>query len=248
MEKFTVDGIVIKTSVTGESDRIVWVLTRDRGIIRAFAKGARGTKSRMHPGTSLFAYCSFFVSEKNGVYNINEADVKEIFFDLRKSMETLTLAQYFCEVILKITPEKCDEEIYLRLLLNSLHFLCKGKKHELLIKSVFELRLACASGYMPSLVACDNCGEFATDIMGFDSVSGKLYCSRCGNFSVIASLPLSVVSAMRHICFSEFSAVFSFELPDEMLKLLNKMTETYLKNAIGQDFNLLKYYSDICKG
>ena len=43
MEKFTVDGIVIKSSVTGEADRIVWVLTRNRGIIRAFAKGARGT-------------------------------------------------------------------------------------------------------------------------------------------------------------------------------------------------------------
>ena len=71
MEKFTVDGVVIKTSVTGEADRIVWVLTRDRGIIRAFAKGARGTKSRLHGGTSLFCYCEFTFSEKNNVYNIN---------------------------------------------------------------------------------------------------------------------------------------------------------------------------------
>ena len=159
MEKFTIDGVVIKTSVTGESDRIVWVLTRDRGIIRAFAKGARGTKSRLHSGTSLFCYCDFTFSEKNNVYNVSEALIKEVFFDLRKSMVTLTLSQYFCEVLMKCVPEKCEEEIYLRLLLNSFHFLCKGTKPDLLVKSVFELRLACVAGYMPSLIACNNCSD-----------------------------------------------------------------------------------------
>ncbi len=64
MEKFTVDGLVIRVSATGESDRIVWVLTRSRGLIRAFAKGARGTKSKLHGGTSLFTYCDFSFYEK----------------------------------------------------------------------------------------------------------------------------------------------------------------------------------------
>ena len=67
MEKFNIEGIVIKTSVTGESDKILWILTRNRGIIRAFAKGARGTKSRLHSGASLFAFCDFAVYEKNDV-------------------------------------------------------------------------------------------------------------------------------------------------------------------------------------
>ena len=245
MEKFTVDGIVIKSSVTGEADRIVWVLTRSRGIIRAFAKGARGTKSRLHGATSLFAFCTFMFTEKNNVYNINEAEIKEVFFDLRKSMETLTLAQYFCEVISKAIPENSDEDIYLRLLLNSLHFLSKGAKHELLIKSVFELRLAASAGFMPSLVACDICGEFITDIMYFDCQTGLLYCEGCGHGKMLPRLPSSVVSAMRHICFSDFSKIFSFELSEENLTVLNRMTETYLKGVIGQDFRLLKYYNDI---
>ena len=41
MEKINTDGVVIKTSVTGESDLILFILTRSRGLIRAFAKGAR---------------------------------------------------------------------------------------------------------------------------------------------------------------------------------------------------------------
>mgnify|MGYP003308565175 CR=1 FL=1 len=245
MEKFTVDGVVIRTSVTGEADRIVWVLTRNRGIIRAFAKGARGTKSRLHGGTSLFAYCDFSFSEKNNVFNINETVIKEVFFDLRKSMETLALAQFFCEVISKIIPENCDEEIFLRLLLNSLYFLCKGEKSELLVKSVFELRLVSAAGYMPSLIGCADCGEYITENMYFDCSTGELFCSVCGKGLMVPFVSSAVISAMRHICFSDFSKIFSFELPEEQLVQLNRLTESYLKSALGQEFKLLEYLSDM---
>lgn len=245
MEKFTSDGIVIKTSVTGEADRIVWILTRNRGIIRAFAKGARGTKSRLHGGTSLFAYCTFLFSEKNDVYNVYEAQIKNIFFDLRKDMETLTLAQYFCEVIVKTVTDKFDEEIYLRLLLNSLHFLCKGDKNRLLIKSVFELRLMCEEGYMPSLVSCKKCGEFFSDSMYFNTMTGELYCDECGKNTGLQCVSGNIIAAMRHICYSDFSKIFSFELSDGSLEVLNGICERYLKNVTGQDFNLLKYFSNI---
>lgn len=245
MEKFTVDGIVIRTSVTGEADRIVWILTRDRGLIRAFAKGARGTKSRLHSSTSLFAYCEFSFSEKNNVFSVREALLKEVFFDLRRDMQTLTLAQYFCEIISKIIPENCNEDFYLRMLLNSLHFLCKGNKPPLLIKSVFELRLTCAVGYMPSLVACDNCGEFLTDTMYFDCQSGMLLCGKCGYGKKLADVPSAVVSTMRHICYSDFNKIFSFELGEDNLTILNRITERYLKNSVEQDFKLLDYFFDI---
>ncbi len=245
MERFTVDGIVIRTSVTGEADRIVWVLTRNRGIIRAFAKGARGTKSRLHGGTSLFAYCTFTFSEKNNVYNIYEAQVKEIFFDLRKSMETLTLAQYFCEVILKVMPENSDEEIYLRLLLNSLHFLCKGSKNELQIKSVFEMRLATEAGFMPAVIGCDECGEYSGDTMFFDCATGRLFCGNCGRGKPFPEVPSGVIEAIRHICFSDFSKIFSFEMPENSLVQLNRLTEQYIKSIFGQEFRLLDYFKEI---
>ena len=245
MEKFNVDGIVIKTSVTGESDKILWILTRNRGIIRAFAKGARGTKNRLHSGTSLFAYCDFAVYEKNDVFHINEAQVKEIFFDLRNDISTLTLAQYFCEVMLKTLPETVSGEEYLRLLLNSLHFLCTKEKPMLLIKSVFELRLTALAGFMPSLVACDKCGEFETDTMYFNCDNGLLYCKNCGKYTDAPSFPLSVITAMRHIIFSQFSKIFSFEISEDLLETLNFITGKYIENAFQQKFKLLDYFNSV---
>jgi len=242
MEKFTVDGVVIKTSVTGEADLIVFVLTRSRGIIRAFAKGARGTKSRLHAGCSLFAYCSFSFYEKNGVYNVTEAEIKEIFFELRNDISRLALAQYFCEILLKILPDGEEDEEYLRLTLGALFYLCAGKKDILLIKSVFEMRIAVISGYAPSVHACVNCGEFMTDKMLFNCITGELFCERCGDWLTVPVVPYSVIAAIRHIVFSEPEKVFAFTLGEDLAPVLTKLTETYIQNVFQQKFNLLDFF------
>ncbi|MCH5199048.1 MAG: DNA repair protein RecO [Oscillospiraceae bacterium] len=245
MEKFTVDGIVIKTSVTGESDIIVFVLTRSRGIIRAFAKGARGTKSRLHAGCSLFAYCSFSFYEKNGVYNVTEAEIKEIFFELRSDMARLALAQYFCEILLKTLEEGETDSEYLRLTLGALYYLCAGKKDILLIKSVFEMRIASVSGYAPPVHACAECGEFSSENMMFNCLTGELFCESCGDPAILPSVPFSVIAAIRHIVFSEPEKVFAFTLKEELTPVLSRLTEKYLQNCFQQKFNLLEFFRTV---
>ena len=61
--KFTTDGLIIKETNVGESDRAVIVLTRDRGVISAFASGARKPKSRNAAGTALLSYSSLTMTE-----------------------------------------------------------------------------------------------------------------------------------------------------------------------------------------
>ncbi len=242
MEKFTVEGVVIKTGITGESDRIVCVLTSERGVIKAFANGARGTKNKLHAGSSLFTYGTFSFTEKNGIFTLNEVEIKNVFFDLRNELEGLALAQYFCEVLLQCVPHGNSEPEYLRLMLNSLHFLCKGNKPALLIKAVFELRVCCLAGYMPSLVACDGCAEYETPSMYFDCQTGLLFCKNCGAGKNLPEIPLSVISAMRYVVFSEFEKSFSFGLNPELLKKLNRLTELYLSNCFQEKFRTLDFF------
>lgn len=244
MERFTVDGVVIKTGVTGESDLIVWILTRDRGVVRAFAKGARSTKSRLHGSVSQFSYGMFTFFENKGVFTLSEGVLNESFFALRNNFETLTFAQYFCEIILKCVEENTDTEDYLRLFLNCLHFLCEGKKNPVLIKTVFELRFACIAGFAPMLVACDGCGAYETDTMYFDCMTGKLFCGECGRTGSLPSLKASGVAVMRHIVYSKFSSVFSFEADTETLKSVTRLTQQYLQNSVQQRFKVLSYLID----
>ncbi|MBR0510457.1 MAG: DNA repair protein RecO [Clostridia bacterium] len=242
MQIFTDDGLVLKAGVTGEADMILHVLTRSHGIIRTFAKGARGAKSRLHAVSTPFSFADFTFSEKNGVYNVREAQIKTIFFRLREDMALLALGQYFCEVLLRSLPEDTESDEYLRLTLNTLHFLCEGTLPPLLLKAIFELRIASVSGYMPQLVACDTCGEYRTEEMYFDALSGKLYCSACGRGMPIPKVPYSVIETMRNVVFAPFGKIFSVSPPPEELPSLNRLTETFLQNSFQINYRLLSFF------
>ena len=104
--KFKTKGLVLKQQNIGERDRLVWVLTEDRGILRAFARGAKNIKSPKCAGTGLLSYSSLTVFEGRDSYSIDEAEALEQFVGLRQDIENMSLAQYFCELCLHLCPEK----------------------------------------------------------------------------------------------------------------------------------------------
>lgn len=241
---FNSDAIVLKIVKTGESDRLITFLTRDRGIIKAFAKAADRPKNKLHMSTNLFCYGNFTFYDGSKAIKVEECDLNETFFGLQKDIETLSLAQYFNELIIETAPVEGDANEYMRLLLNSLYFLSNGQKNRQLMKSIFELRLACAIGYMPSLVACKECGEFETDYMFFDEHTGELFCKNCtGNHG--RQYALEVITGMRHIVFSELNKLFTLTMSKKNIPMLNTATEYYLLNVVQKKFKSLDFYKSI---
>ncbi len=245
--KTTVEGLVINEKNTGESNRLVTILTRDRGVIRAFANGARKIKSRSVAATDLLCYSSFTIFKSKDTYSIDEASPNEVFFELRSDIVKLSLAQYFCELAAVIVPENVESEVYLRTLLNSLHFLVTDKRDINLIKAVTELRLISAAGYTPDLVACTACGEFESREMWFDTAEGVLYCGNCAPMCPPGAMavPPGVLAAMRHIIYSEFAKLYNFSLPEDQVKQLAAVSEKYLKNQLERGFNTLDFYHSL---
>ena len=212
MTKISAAGLVIKEQNIGEYDRLITVLTARHGLIRAFSRGAKKAKSKKLSATALLTYSDFTFTKTKDTYAVEDAVAKEVFFELREDIVKTALAQYICELAYEFCEQDYESEEILRLFLNSLYFLKEGKKSPLFIKSVTELRLLSRSGYMPALVACDECGEYETERMSFCPHSGKLYCSSCVPPQYSVGLSLSVVRAMRHIVFSDFDKIFSFSL------------------------------------
>lgn len=77
----------------------------------------------------------FFYLQRRDKYIINDAQPLEVFFDLRSDIETLSLAQYFCELVSVLAPEEAAAGDFLRLVLNALHFLAKRKRPSVINKS-----------------------------------------------------------------------------------------------------------------
>ena len=240
--KLSTDGLIIREQQTGEDDRLVTLLTRDYGVLRAFVRGAKRIKSRSQSATQLFAYGKFSIYRGKDAYAIDEAQPIEIFFDLRNDIEALSLAQYFCELAGELAPVEDDAAEYLKLTLNALHMLSKNKRSHPQLKAIVELRMMSLSGYMPDLVACGDCGEFADNGMFFSPVEGQVFCGECVGDHTCIALPNGVLSAMRHICYVENAKLFNFNLHDDGMQLLADVTENFLLTQTAKKFKTLDFY------
>ena len=159
MVKITAPGLVIREQNIGEADKLITVLTAKHGLVRAFSRGAKKTKSKKLAATSLLSYADFTFTKTRDAFSVEEALIKEVFFELRNDVQKMALAQYFCELAYEFCEEDFESEEILRLFLNALWLLKEDKKTPSFIKAVTELRLMSLSGYMPDLVACEKCGE-----------------------------------------------------------------------------------------
>ena len=239
--KLNTDGLIIREHRTVEDDRLVTLLTRDYGVIRAFVRGAKRAKSRFQSSTQLFSYAKFSIYRGKDAYSVDEAQPIKIFFGLRDDIQKLSLAQYFCELVGELAPVEAQADEYLRLMLNALYLLSDGKRSPEQLKAIVELRRLCLSGYMPDLTYCGDCdGE--SDAMLFSPVEGKIFCADCSSNHTGILLPSGVLAAMRHICYCEDGKLFSFNLGGDSLNCLCDITERYLLIQTDRKYKTLDFY------
>ncbi len=236
------DGIIINEKPLKDKDKIITVLTRERGVISIFANGAKVGKHSS--ATGLLAYSDLSLASTRGdSYVLKDAVPKQVFFRLREDLTVLSLAQYFAELTYELCPreDKADEE--LSLILNALHLLCDGKKDISLIKSVTELRLLTLAGYMPAVECCCECGcDLKDETLFFDYTTGEFFCEKCKGNRKLLPCSVGVLTAMRYICLAPANKIFSFSLSPDGLSALSEITERYLKSITRKKFKTLDFY------
>ncbi len=220
------------------------ILTPDLGMIRAFVKRARRVKGASAAATQLLGYSNLTLFKNRDTYSVDEADAVDIFFELRNDIERLSLAQYFCEICCVFGTEGGEASEELRLVLNCLYMLARNRElSPTMIKAIFELRMAAIGGFMPELVECARCGN-ETENMYFSVTDGTLFCGECAG-GIHMPVPTGVLAAMRHICYCDLKRIFSFSLPDEGMKMLSDITESYLLAQTDKEFTALKFYKSL---
>ena len=92
-----VTGMILASFPSGDYDRRVVLLTKDRGKITAFAKGARRQGSRLLAATEQFCFGNFKMFEGRSAYNLVEASVTNNFEELREDFEGACHGMFFLE-------------------------------------------------------------------------------------------------------------------------------------------------------
>lgn len=238
-EKIRTDGLVIREHHTGESDRIITVLTRQAGLVRAFATGSRKLIGKSASSTGLLCFSDFVFSSSKDTFRVSEAYPKDVFFGLRENLEKLSLAQYFCELCGVLCPFDEPAERQLRLTLNCLKFLENGRLDPDQIKAIFEMQLLCQSGYRPDLSGCGICRS--GDRLYFDIFEGR---TLCREHRGAKSVPLGgdMLAALRAVSGEDMKKAFLFTMPKQGLKRLSQITGEYTKVRLERSFKTLDFY------
>lgn len=150
MQEFIcVTGMILKQTPIGEYDRRICLLTKEKGKISAFARGARRPGNRLAAATNPFSFGTFKLYAGRDSYTLSEADIQNYFPELMTDYVGAYYGMYFAEVADYYTRENNDEREMLKLLYQSMRALCAPSLPNELIKCIFELKAIVVNGEYP---------------------------------------------------------------------------------------------------
>jgi len=170
-------GIVLRGYPFGEADKVVVLLSPNRGKIRAVAKGVRKTKSRFGGRLEPFTQVDVLLYEGRNLDTITQVSVVEAFSHIRLDLDRVLAAGTMVEAIDAVAQEEAGSHRQFLLLQRGLRALDTGPVHPDLV-AAFLLKLAGLVGVAPSLEACAECGS-TDDLARFSLASGGAVCQRC---------------------------------------------------------------------
>ena len=143
--------MILQTSPVNDYDRRLVVLTKERGKVTIFARGARRQNSKLTAAANPFCFGVFKVYEGKTAYNLIDVEVRYYFEELRSNVEGAYLGMYFLEYAAWYSRENNDELELLKLLFQSVRAIVKGTIDYRLIRRIFEIKILAVNGEFPGL-------------------------------------------------------------------------------------------------
>jgi DNA repair protein RecO (recombination protein O) len=203
------DGIVLRTHKLGEADRIVTLLARRTGRVRAVAKGVRRTKSRFGARLEPFTHVDLLMHTGRSLDYITQAETLRPYGEpFSSDYPRYTTGTAMLETAEKFTPvEKEPAMRQFLLLVGGLRALSEGAHEPRLILDAYLLRSLAVAGYAPALDECAVCGTRVADPDGlagaatsaalrafaFAIGAGGLVCRSCRTPGASTPAPQTVV-------------------------------------------------------
>jgi len=174
-------GFILRREDLRETSLILTVYTRDFGKLTLITKGVRSPDQRFVSAYELFALCDivFYEKKRKGIFLLSQCELLQFFPKARESLERLSYATYFIDILNSVTHIGEGNPALYELLNNSLELMSSGASPKRVAR-IFEIKLLSLLGLMPGLKGCVNCEKkLAGKRTRFSLSSGGVLCEDC---------------------------------------------------------------------
>lgn len=234
-------GIILSVSLVGDYDKRFVLLTKERGKVTVFARGARRQKSNIMAVTEAFTYGRFTLFEGRDAYSFVSAEIDEYFMAIKEDLQAVAYASYFTEFAEHLTRENLNEKNILKLLYQTLRVLGTKIIDYSLIKCIYEIKLLAYYGLQMQVFQCVSCEKEGENFV-FRADKGGICCPNCTRVSSKESfLNTSTVYTLQYIISSSIEKLYSFRVTAEVQKELEVICKEYIKEYVDRKFRSLEF-------
>lgn len=191
--EFKADALLLRAVDYGENDKMVTLLTAERGKIGVGMKGVKKAGAKLKFAAQPFCFAEYVLSGRGERYTVISASLHDGFYPLREDVTAYYAAACVCEACDALVFEGMQAGALLVAAITALGEMCGGSVPRALIRFLLTaLRLA---GYPVLTEDCAACGKALSGKLFFDFASGSFFCAECAVGTLASEVTLCALRA-----------------------------------------------------
>ena len=236
---FRASAVVVRHGDWGEADRLLTLYTREQGMVKALAKGARKITSRKAGHLQPFTHVTVQLAKGRDLLIVTQAETVDAFLPLHDNLIKTGYAAYIVELLYRFSyEEEGGNPSLFKLLVDTLGRIEKEDEAWLSVR-YYEMRLLDIVGFRPQLFECANCGrEILPEDQFFSFATGGVICPQCGQgLPNLAKISMETLKYLRHFQRSSYRDASRAHPSPEVQKEAEALMQGYFTYLLERELN-----------
>lgn len=252
MNNFVTDAINLKSYNLSESDKIIVMYSRDKGLIKGVAKGAKKPKSKLGARMDLLVANKLMLYKGKNLDRICQAEALNTFNKTRQNMDKIFYSMYITEVVnnFGVEDDPCSKEVY-DILYKALDKISNASDNvEILVAVIkFQIKMMQIAGFAIELDTCLCCGErIEKENMYFSSQMGGIVCSRCNDTFNLKTILHYKLRDFLNACLQydfDYISEYDKKANEKVCNVCFELLKEYINKHSSKKFNSVNILQEI---
>jgi DNA repair protein RecO (recombination protein O) len=235
MSPIASDALILRSFKLGETSKVVVLLTRERGKVRAVAKGVRGARPRYQSALEPLSEVRVSLYGRQGaeLHRLGECElIHSAYLAGSRDLETTLSLSYFAELLDAFSPEGAAEDAVYRLAIAVIHAAEEGQSPRVLARYI-EAWLLKLHGLYPPLDRCSSCGSgLPAGERRYHAPSHGFVCALCGRAPTGPTLSAEAHAFVAALFKRAPAAIEAGEIPSGIDSFHQQLVERHIERDL----------------